>query len=129
MEKKTNAESRRKRNIKFITKFDSEEYAQFIALHSNVNIDRSALIRSSVLGDSQKIVTNVKGILDTLDKLGPAIAASGEAVARAAAELYNHEERLKTGTGQLEEWLSKHVSLQNQLEDHMRKLIRLMGKG
>ena len=123
-QKLSNAIELEKRTITIEAKLTSTEYAEFLALHDLLYIDRASIIRFSVLQQSYKIVTNVRGIMDSLDKVGPAIASSGEAIARAAGELY--KKNLLADVGKLEELLAEHISLQNQLENRMRKLISLM---
>jgi len=123
-QKLSNAIESKKRTITIEAKLTSTQYAEFLALHDLLYIDRASIIRFSVLQQSYKIVINVRGIMDSLDKLGPAIADSGEAIARAAGELYRRN--LLVDVGRLEELLAEHISLQNQLENRMRKLISLM---
>ena len=119
--------TKRKRAIQFVAKFSPTEYAEFIALHGKLYLDRSALVRLSVLGKSQKIVANVKGIMDTLDRLGPVIASSGEAIGQAAAIGHREEKNTLFRAQKLEELLDRHINLQTEMEGHMRKLINLLG--
>jgi hypothetical protein len=116
--------------IRLEARFTLAEYEQFLILHQQININKAALIRFCLLDQNQKIVTQVKGILEALDRLGPAIGGSGDAIARSATQTggwNKNGEGSLPGAEKLNELLGKHIGLQKQLENNMRKLINLMG--
>lgn len=129
MDKKLSSTTKRKKDkIIFKAWVSSAQYEQFLSLHKLLYMDRASIIRFSVLQRSRDIVSNVKGMLDSLDRLGPAIASSGEAIAHAIVEVYKDQPNPSTRLQNLNDLLNEHVALQIQLEDHMRKLISLMAK-
>ncbi|WPU95760.1 hypothetical protein SNE25_09540 [Mucilaginibacter sabulilitoris] len=109
-----------KRMVQVTTRLTVTEYQQLVSLSEQFHVNRSVLVRFSLLEQNQKIVTQVKGILEVLDRLGPAIGLSAETIARSAKQAAGWDQGLN-------ELLGKHISLQQQLEQHMRKLIKLMG--
>ena len=123
------ATGEKKLSVRIGARFTLAEYEQFLILDKQVNINRTALIRFSLLDQNQKIVTQVKGILEVLDRLGPAIGSSGDAIARSARQAggwNKNGEGPFPGIENLNELLGKHIYLQKQLENNMRRLINLM---
>lgn len=118
---------KKKRLIRIEAKLTVAQHAEFLLICEKLHMDGASAIRYSLLQESQKIITNVKGVLDTLDRLGPVIASSGDAITRVLNSCHNQENSTLIEVVNMEELLHQHILLQRQLEAHMRRLIKLMG--
>jgi hypothetical protein len=128
--KDSNKVIRERRSIRVESRLTIAQYEQLLNLRKDLTIDIASLIRFSLFKESRKVVISVRELLSVMDHLGTTLGHSGSVIARALRQSYLCKNKDGTSddhsTKPIDELLEKHIYVQEKLENHMRKLIRLM---
>lgn len=125
--RKTSAHEQRSR--RFELRLSEAERAQFLELEKALGLSRADIVRIRVLQHSKKMLVNTTEIMKLLDSIGAEIGRSGNNInqlARHANTLQQQGMLHAVLIRDLIPLLTEYVRLQRELEQSIRRLIRLI---
>lgn len=118
------------KRVHFIkTRLNDKELQRLVKLEESLGMNRSDLIRSRLLGNSDKVLVSVKELIAALDKIGAELGRSGNNI----NQLARHANMLnKNGGISSFDWqvfsrdFTEYLSLQKSIEQAIRSLLGLL---
>lgn len=118
------------KRVHFIkTRLNDRELQRLVSLEESLGMNRSDLIRSRLLGNSDKLLVSAKELIAALDKIGAELGRSGNNI----NQLARHANMLnKNGGTQSFDWevfsrdFREYLSQQKSIEQAIRSLLGLL---
>jgi len=118
-----------KRSEKITARFSEEEYKQVIDLGKTLGLSKTDLVRARVLNDAKRVVVNAGELIRCLDAIGAEMGRAGNNInqlARHANFLKLHSALNPSVVSRYNDLLEGYITMQQALENALRKIIREM---